>query len=68
MIKKCHVQYDCKPHMIIIQLKTGLEDFFVGGETCVWYLYGTRLFYVEFMYIENKVLVVRLLHKFNALV
>ena len=40
----------------------------VGEWTCVWYLYGTQLFYVELMYIENKGLVVRLLHKFNALV
>ena len=39
---------------------------------CDWmylcYLYGSRLFNVDFMYIENKGLVVRLLHKFNALV
>ena len=42
---------------------------FVGGEwTCVWYLYGTRQFYVRFMYIENKGLVVRLLHKFKSFI
>ena len=29
---------------------------------------GPRLFYVTFMYIENKGFVVGLLHKFNALV
>ena len=44
-------------------------------KTCRWMkvfsiyaIYGPRLYYVDFMYIENKGSVVRLLHKFNALV
>ena len=29
-----------------------LPDEVVGEWTCIWYLYGTRLFNVDFMYIE----------------